>query len=103
MDATRSDSQVEVLSVLKGTNHPTVARLLTDHELQPRQGYLVFGNFDNGIYNAWEDYDVVPLGTKIRLDSLKDKTLDQQLKLLFQIGVEHMDQKIAADNAERDR
>lgn len=98
-----SDCQVEILSVLKGTNDATSVRLLTEHELQKGSTYLVLGQYnEQGLY-ALEDYRVIQLNKGFRLKSLDGKTLDEKIKILFQSGVDYMNQKIQEDNDERDR
>jgi len=99
----RSDSQVLIQSTLKGTNGPSLIRLLTNHELQVGHQYLVFGYYNDGVFEAFEDYRVVPLGTDFPLKSLDGKTLDEQLEILFQRSVDDMNQKIEDDQKEKDR
>jgi hypothetical protein len=99
----RSDFQVEVTSVLKGTNYTasTDARLLTDHELRPYHLYLVFGQYTTNWIDAFEDYRAIQLDKKFQYSSIKDKTLDEQLQILFQSGVDAMNQQILDDEKER--
>jgi hypothetical protein len=99
----KSDYQSEVLSVLKGTNKATSVRLRTDHELQSGHAYLVFGQYFSGGFDAFEDYRVIPLDKGFDLKSLKDKTLDEKLQILFQSGVNYMNQKIQDDEATKER
>src|ERR1700744_1445845 len=56
------DSEVQIVLVLKGTNVVKPTRLLSDHDLYPGKNYLVFGYCNDGVYQAYEDYRVVPLG-----------------------------------------
>lgn len=99
----KSDYQIEILSVLKGTNSVPSPSLLTDHELEKGGGYLVFGQYDGSVLRAFEDYRVIPISKKFSLESLKGKTLDEQLDLLFHSGLDEMNQKIQDDKDERDR
>ena len=99
----RSDSQVLILSTLKGTNSTSSTRFLTNHELQVGHQYLVFGDYEDGAFCAFEDYRVIPLGTDFPLKSLEGKTLDEQLQILFQRGVDDMNRKIQEDEEEKDR
>ncbi len=99
----RSDSQVDILSVLKGTNNPNSSRLLTDHDLTKGQRYLVFGYYESDGYEAFENYRVIPLDTTFQLDSLKGKNFNEKLQVLLQSGVDCMNRKIQKDEEERDR
>jgi hypothetical protein len=99
----RSDFEVSVELVLKGTNSSTVTRFLTDHELQLHQRYLVFGQYDSDVLKAFEDYRVIPLEQGFDRQSIEGKTLDQQLQILFQDGVKEMDREIQDEEAERHR
>lgn len=103
MDAPASDSNVRILSVLRGTNSVSSARLQTDYELKEGQKYLVFGYYDSGFYRAYEPYRVIPLDTSFRLDLLTGKTLDEKLQVLFQSSIDYINRKIQEDEEERDR
>lgn len=99
----KADFQIEILSVLKGTNVTGFVRLLADHELERGQEYLIFGIYSGTYLDAGEDYRVIPLGKSFRLQSLKDKTEDEKFQILFQSGVEYMNQRIQDDQAVKDR
>lgn len=100
------DSKIYVASTLKGSNCTRTARLKTDYPLQQGEAYLVFGQFDDGIYNAFDEYRVIPLG-KPNMDSLinsiTNKPLDEQLQILFKRGIDHLDQKIQELQLEKQR
>jgi hypothetical protein len=101
-----SDSQVFIVSVLRGTNAVgSIVRFMTEHELRDQRSYLVFGQYnDNGDLCAYEDYNVVPLVRGFRPNILDGKkTLDEKLQILFQNGVDAMNQKIQEDEQERNR
>src|SRR4051812_20309875 len=49
-----SDSEVEILAILKGSPEQGRGRLQTDHELREGECYLVFGDFKQNIYTAYE-------------------------------------------------
>lgn len=100
---TESDFGVTVFSVLKGTNSVRTARLQTDHELKTGQAYLVFSDsYDDGIYKAWEDYRVLPLGS-FKKEMIEGKPLDKQLQILFKLAVDNLNSEIAQKETERDR
>jgi hypothetical protein len=102
-NAPNSDSSISVLSFLKGTNGLGYSRLLTDHELRKGEAYLIFGDFDNGIYRAYEDYRVVPLGITFKQDMIAGKPLNEQIQVLFQLGEDYLKADIAKKQAEKDR
>ena len=102
-DALKSDWQVKILSVLKGTNTISSTRFLTDYELKNNCLYLVFGNSNSLGLAAVEDFRVVTLDNGFPLDSLKGKTMDEQLEILFQRALDDMNQKIEDDQKEKDR
>jgi hypothetical protein len=100
------DSQVFIVSTLKGTNNVNSrARFITCHELVKDRSYLIFAmHDDNGILQAYEEYRVVPLVRGFRPNMLDGKnTFDEKLQFLFQNGVDAMNQKIQDDEKERDR
>jgi len=99
----RFDFSVSVLSVLKGTNGVRHARLLADHELRTREAYLVFGNYENGIYKAHGDFSVVPLGMTFRQEMIAGKPLDEQIHILFQLAIDNLNSEIAKRQAEKER
>ena len=103
VNGARFNFDITVLSVLKGTNNVVHARLQTEHELQPLHIYLVFGFYSDGIYDAYEEYRVIPLGDTYRSEMIAGKPLDEQLQILFKLGVDTVNQEIAEKQAERDR
>lgn len=103
VNGTRSDSSIEVVYVLKGTNALGVSRLLTDHELQKGEKYLIFGNFDGQAYQAYEEYRVIALGSGFHTNSLSEKSLDQQLHSLFQRRVNNLNQQMKSEQEEKQR
>lgn len=100
------DSRVFILCALKGTNNiNSTARFITCHELVKDRSYLIFAvHDDNGNLYGYEGYRVVPLVRGFRPNILDNKkTLDEKLQVLFQNGVDAMNQKIQDDEDERDR
>ena len=98
-----SDSEVEIISTLKGTNQIVSSQLWTDHELVPNEIYLLFGRYDSGIYQAYEEYRVVPLGRQFSTNSIAGKPLDDQLHILFQAAVNNLNREIQKDEEEKGR
>lgn len=101
--ATRFDSEITVISILKGTNHISSGRLQTDHELRQNNYYLAFADYDNGIYEAWEEYKVVPLGTDFSTNLITGKPLNDQLQVLFCSATNTLDHEIEMDEQDKSR
>lgn len=97
------DFSITVLSVLKGTNGMRHARLLSDHELRPRDAYLVFGKYENGIYKANGEFSVVPLGRRYKREMISGKTLDDQIRVLIQLAIDNLDSEMASKQVEKAR
>jgi hypothetical protein len=103
MNGPNSDYSIEVISVIKGANGTNAARLWTDHGLERGENYLIFGNYDSGIYQAFETYRVIPLGKDFSKSLIAQKSSDDQLQVLFKLRIAHLDQEIQNAEAERQR
>jgi hypothetical protein len=103
MNAPASDSAIDVVLVLKGANNANSARLLTDHLLQQGENYLVFGYYGSGIYQAFEEYRVIPLGVHFSTNSIAGKSLDEQIQILFQRRLDVLNRQIKEDQEEKQR
>lgn len=99
-DGPSSDSEVDVVAVLKGTNALGSARLQTDHELRSGEHYLVFGNFNQNICTAYEPYKVVPIG-RFSTNSIAGKPLDEQIKVLFQHSLFKINRELQRDQEQK--
>lgn len=97
----RSDSDVQIVAVLKGTNNTGAARLESDHTLYEGENYLVFGNFENSVYRADENFKVVPLGKGFSTNSIAGKNLDEQIQQLFKQALFQLDREIKEDQEQR--
>ena len=102
-NAPASDFSIKVLTVLKGATNVVSARLLTDHELITGQNYLVFGYYDAGIYTAYEEFRIVPLGVNFSTNLISGKSLDDQLQILFKLRRDQLNQEIQKDKEEKQR
>ncbi|MGH7952940.1 MAG: hypothetical protein ACREFE_13635 [Limisphaerales bacterium] len=102
-NAPASDSSIEILAVLKGTNNIHFARLLTDHDLREGENYLIFGYYDDGMYQAYDEYKVIPLGAKFSTNWISGKTLDAQIQILFQRAVDNLNLEIQKHQEEKQR
>ena len=78
------NSDIQIVSVLKGTTNSGTARLTSEY--WPRQGeyYLVFAHYHDDFYQAVEKYRIVPLGPHFTTNSLSGKSLNQQIRALLQ-------------------
>jgi len=100
-DATECDSEIEVLFVLKGTNGAGATRLQTDHELYQGENYLVFGHCNGGVYQAFENYKVVPIGNRFSTNSISGKSLNEQIKILSQRALFKLNRDIKRDQEQK--
>ena len=97
----RSDSEIEIIAILKGTNSPGMARLQTDHELHQGENYLVFGKLEDGNYKAFEQYKVVPIGSRFSTNWIAGKNLDEQIQVLFKHALFQLDREIKEDQEQK--
>jgi hypothetical protein len=77
------EADYEIVSVLKGTTNSGVVRISSEY--WPKQGYfyLLFKNYGDGQYSGLEAYRVVHLGSPFSTNSIANKSLDEQLQVLF--------------------
>jgi hypothetical protein len=64
---------------------------------------LVFGYYDSGVYQAFEEYRVIPLGVDFSTNSIAGKPLDEQLQILFQHAADNLNREIQKDEEEKQR
>ena len=103
INSTRSDSAIEIVCLLRGTNSPSPARLLTDHKLQKGENYLVFARYENFAFKAYEEYRVIPLGKTFQTNSIAGKSLDEQMQILFKRRLDELDKQMKEELAEKQR
>lgn len=103
INSTKSDSAIQIIYVLKGTNSIGSARLLTDHSLQDGEKYLVFARCDGSIYHAYEEYRVIPLGSSFHTNLIAGKSLNEQLHILFKRRLDILNRQMKEDQAEKQR
>ena len=99
-------SEMEIVSVLKGTNIAAGTTVTFGSEYWPRQAenYLIMAQSFNGVLcRANEDYRVVPLGIIFTMDPLKGKTVDEQIRFMLQSRLNHLKEEIQKDKAEEQR
>ena len=103
LDGPRFDSEVEVVSLLKGSNITSSARLWTDHRLRQGESYLIFGYYDRGVFQAFEDYRVIPLGADFSTNLITGKSLDERLQILFKRRLSNLDHELEQGQKEKER
>jgi len=101
--APRYDYEIQPICILKGKTNMNPARLWTDHELRPGENCLIFGYYDGRVYQAYEEYRVIPLGNNFSTNLIASKPLGGQLKILFKMRVEQLDRQMQAEQAEKER
>jgi hypothetical protein len=101
--ATESDSEIQIVFTLKGTNNVSSPNLLTDHELSSGQKYLVFGYFNNDAYCAYERFRVVPLDRFFSTHSIAGLPFDEQVDTLLKSALEKAKRQEALDQEEEQR
>lgn len=104
-------AKVDVTSILKAVTNsissqkpelgPTILRSL----YSTRQGefYLIFSSYHEGSFQAFEEYRVIPLGIQFSADSIADKSLDEQIQILFQRRLKNLDREIKNNTDEAQR
>ena len=95
------ESDVQIVSVLKGRTNLGLARLTSTY--WPRQGeqYLIFSIFHDEVYQASESYRIVPLGTYLPPDLFSDKTLDAQIQTLFRRRLDNLNRQMKEEQVEK--
>ncbi len=96
-------SDVEVISVLKGTTN--VGPVLLKSTCWPRQGelYLVFSIRQDNVCQAIESYRIVPLGIDFSTNMLAGQSCDQQIKMLLQYRLDHLNRQLQEEQEEKKR
>jgi hypothetical protein len=107
---TRTDDlnvyNVEITASIKGTNHLGLASLKTLHWLNAGDSYLVFAQFRDGEYKAFEDFRVIPLGREFFsvgeiTNSIAGKPENEQLQILFRRADDHLRREIERDEKQK--
>jgi hypothetical protein len=80
------DANIEVLSVLKGTNQLGKARLVSLYRPRQNETYLILPQTSDSSapYQAIESYRIVSLGVGFSTNQIWGTSLDEQLQSLFQ-------------------
>ena len=82
-------------------------KLIPTNSIREGDYYLVVGAHETGretgVYKAFEDYRIVPLGTQFSTNGIAGQSLDEQIRTLFEGSVDHLNHQIGSEQAERDR
>ncbi len=97
------DSEIEVVSVLKGDTKPGSGHLRSEY--WPRQGeyYAVFSLNQADIYQASESYRIVPLGIRFPTNMLAGRTLNEQIRALLQYRLDQLNRDVEKAQDEKKR
>jgi hypothetical protein len=99
-------SDVETVSVLKGTNIEAGKSLTLFSECRPSQGdaYLLFATDLQGT-NCFslDRYRVVPLGAFFNTKLITGKNLDEQINILLQYRLDHLKRELEKGQEEKQR
>jgi len=79
-----SDSDIQIIFTLKGTNDLDVCRLITDHDLYPGERYLVFGNLGKNILHAFEEYRITQVDHLFTTNLIAGKPLNEQIQIILE-------------------
>lgn len=106
-------SDMEIISILKGATNwgteplklPRMGKARLSSEYVPRQGeyYLIFSIYYQGEFQASEDYKVVPLGLSFSTNSIANKPLEQQIRILLGQRLSDLNHQIDKDQKEKER
>lgn len=101
-------SDIEVISVLKGSTKTGPSQLMSDYKPYQGEFLAIFASRmltvgTNSCYSANEDYKIVPLNSDFRISDLNGKTLDEQIQLIFASRLKDLNDEIKRDNEEKTR
>jgi len=99
-------TDAEIVFVLKGKDLKPQTPIVLWSRYWPLQGesYLLFAtDFDGENSHAFDEYRVIPLGHSFETNSLMGKTLDDQIQILLQSGINNLDSEIKRDTETKQR
>ena len=101
------DSNIEIVSVLKGTPNPGSAHLGSEYWPYRGECLLVFANDRKDEYNkgytAIEGYRVIPLGHNFMTNQLAGKTVEEQVNLILKMRLDNLKDELGRDTQEKQR
>ncbi|HEU5122767.1 MAG TPA: hypothetical protein VFW05_01750 [Verrucomicrobiae bacterium] len=99
-------SRIQVISVLKGTNTPGFFYLDSFRKLNPGDRFLLFANHRNGDYSryiAWENYRFVPICESFQTDSLRNLSVDAQIRAVLSNRLTALEETMKTEQEEKAR
>ena len=97
------NSDIEVISVLKGATNTGPARLYSQYWPRQSEYYLIFADYHDGYYQACEAYRIMPLGVYFYTNSIAGKPLDKQLQILFKHRLDDLNRQMKDEQEEKQR
>jgi hypothetical protein len=97
------DSQIHVVSALKGDAELKQSRITSEYWLRQGEYYLIFADYHDGYYQAFEAYRVIPLGMHLPSSLLTGKTLDENIKILLQRRLDNLNRQMKEEQEEKQR
>jgi hypothetical protein len=95
-------SDVETVSILKGTNVPTAMTLYSEYRPAQGDAYLLFvTEFQGTNCFSLETYRVVPLGSFFDTNLVNGKNLDEQIKVMLQYRLDHLGRELEKGQEEK--
>jgi hypothetical protein len=98
---------LEVIAVIKGTKFSGSIPLNSTHWLNQGDNYLIFGNCENGLCEAVEDFRVIPLGRELYAGTITNaiagKSPDEQLQILFRRAIDNLNRQMKKEQEEKER
>jgi hypothetical protein len=96
-------SDIQILSVLKGTTNSGTAQLLSKYWPRQRDCYLIFANYSDGVYQATEEYRIIPLGLNFSTNLIAGKPLDEQIRAVLRYRLDMLGRQIEQAQEEKKR
>jgi hypothetical protein len=97
------EADVKIVSVLKGATNSGPMRMMSEYWPKKGEYYLLFAIYHDGIYQATEDYRVLPLGAPFTARHLAGKPLKEQIQMLFGYADHVLDEEIKEDQERKAR
>ena len=96
-------SDIEVVSVLKGATNLGSAQLSSRYWPRQSELYLIFSTHFEGFYHATESYRVIPLGMDFPTNALAHQSLHEQIRTVFNYRLHQLDRELVQMQEERKR
>ncbi|HEY5042341.1 MAG TPA: hypothetical protein VIK53_10095 [Verrucomicrobiae bacterium] len=98
-------SDIEVVSVLKGTPNPGLSHLASEYWPYRGEYFLVFASNQKDQYNvgytAIEGYRIISLGHNFTTNQMTGKPLEDQIQFLLKRRLKELNEGLTRDNEEK--